>query len=253
MPRPTVNLCTIATDKYRKFVVPLLMSARKYFCADFGPCFHIWLDAPVDVSYRYELADHPQNPDPSVSVHPVQHEAWPGVTLHKFRTILTAKEELLARDFTFLVDVDGLFVRHVGEEILGELVAVIHAGYDRKPIHLAPFENRRESTAYTSIDQRRLRFAGGFMGGRTTRFLRACEEMDNRIKMDEKRGVLAQSHDESHWNCYLANLPEARQDCRDGGPIPLPADYCAHEGAIYSNQQTARFISLAKNNAEYHV
>jgi len=159
----------------------------------------------------------------------------------------------MKNDFTFYADVDGLFVRPVGEEILSGLVAVRHPGLTGRPSTLLPYETNRQSTAYVPPKLRKQYCAGGFQGGRTDRWLQACREIDDRIRIDEKNGVRAFSHDESHWNCYLAYHQEPRSDCLDGAPLLLSQDYCAHEGAPYSDQNTARFISLKKNNAEFHA
>lgn len=252
MTKPSVNLCVIATDKYLGFLLPMLVSAHRYFLADFATTFHVWTDATVSLDHLFAPRLHVDSPDTRVICHRVRHEPWPYVSLHRFRTILGSEEELLRADFTFFADVDAHFVRPVGEDILSNLVAVKHCGTIGRPASELPFEQNQASSAWVPLELRRVYYAGGFQGGRTERWLQACREIDGRIRIDEANKVMAVAHDESHWNCYMAFQPPARSDCLHGAPLALSPDYCAHEGTTYSNQRTARFFSLDKNNKEFH-
>lgn len=249
---PSVNLCMFATGRYIDFLPLALSSARAYFCIDFSPTFHIWTDRPFQWEWKLALKGHPACPDPHWAWHRLDHEPWPGITIHRYRTFLREAAWLLDSDFTFYCDVDMEFLRPVGEEILSNLVCVIHPGFRTRAAPDLAFEKRPESTAYVPLAMRKRYYAGGFQGGRTTRWLEACRVMDERIRRDEANGIVAIHHDESHWNWFLTNGPDPRTDCLCGAPLVLSEDYCAHEGAIYSNQATARIISLCKHNGQFH-
>jgi hypothetical protein len=245
MSLPTINLCIIATNRYRSFLPAMLESARQYFCVEFPVTYRAWTDAPFHHPPLAKWCDG------RLINHHVEHEPWPGVTLHRYRTILTARQSLLETgDFTFYCDADMRFVKHFGEEILGSIVAVRHPGYvNIRPPQL-PYERRPQSLAWVPTTQGFRYYAGGFQGGRTARYLAIADELNTRIAADERTGIVAAWHDESFWNWWLAQPGNHPLDsCLDGRPLELSADYCAGEGCGYSNQRTARLFSLKKDNA----
>jgi histo-blood group ABO system transferase len=188
-----VALCVIATGKYTRFLCELLGSAREFFCPGHEVQIHAFTDCSLfSLPVRYW---------------PAKHEPWPGPTLHRYRTLFQASAELRACDYVYYVDVDSRFVRPVGEEIFGDLVATIHWGYVDKPKNSWTFETRPQSRAFVSWIDARHYFCGGFQGGAAHRWIRAMEEMDAAIRDDEQRGITAVWHDESHWNRYLVDHP----------------------------------------------
>jgi hypothetical protein len=255
--KPTVNLCCFATGRYREFLPPFLESAYRFFCADFGPTFHIWTEPerPFTEVWSSRQERHVHCRDPRYCWHPLPHEPWPGITLHRWSTMLAQSDSLLESDFTFFCDVDMRFLRPVGEEILSDLVAVLHAGFFRDPPHELPFERRLESRACVLLSRGKCYYAGGFQGGRTKRWLSICREMDDWTRCDEEQGIIPVAHDESYWNCYLSRLPQApRADCRSGAPLLLPYHYCAaSEGHWAYDPRNARLISMPKSQQEWHV
>ena len=247
--KPTVNLCVFATGRYREFLVPMVRSAEQFFCADFDRTFHVWSESefcreceyPANVSHKTEYVWHY-----------IEHEPWPNITLHRYRTFLDSAGNLLETgDFSFYADVDGKFLRHVGEDILSNLVAVQHAGFVETHFAMLPYERRPDSTAYVPRPMGYRYYGGGFQGGRTTTFLDVCKVLDDAIRVDEERGVMARAHDESHWNKYLA-FHRPRRDCYANAPLDLPACYLDGEGHPYERPDTAKFLSLRKNNRLFH-
>ena len=93
---------------------------------------------------------------------PIEHEPWPGPTLHRYHTMLKIEQQLLDRDYVYYLDVDMLLVRPVGSEIFGDLVATLHPGYCQSPRSRLPYENRPDSKAYVAAVKERGTIAGHF-------------------------------------------------------------------------------------------
>ena len=81
-------------------------------------------------------------------------------------------------------------------------------------------------------------YAGGFQGGKTDIYLKACETMASDIETDEKNGVMAVWHDESHWNQYLY-LHEHKE---------LSPSYCYPES--WKLPFPKKLLALDKNHAD---
>ncbi len=219
-----VALCVIATGKYTRFLCELLGTARKFFCPGHDVEIHAFTDCSLfSLPARYWH---------------VKHEPWPGPTLHRYRTMLQAAEALLACDYVYYLDVDSRFVRPVGEEIFGDLVATIHFGYCQDRRRSFPYETRYASRAQIGPKEGVRYYCGGFQGGRAPLFVAAMQAMAAAIAEDEERGIVARWHDESHWNRYLIDHPPA---------IVLSHDYCCPP---QWRPESQRIVIVGKNNSE---
>jgi histo-blood group ABO system transferase len=101
----------------------------------------------------------------------------------------------------YYFDVDMAIVDYVGEEIFGNIVAVKHPGFYHKG---GSWGDNKESTSYTFPENRIHYFAGGVQGGVSEKYYRAMQQMKRDIDEDEKNGVMAEWHDETHWNRFLS-------------------------------------------------
>lgn len=226
-----IALIIICTGAYHRFIEPLLDSARKYFLVQDSVTFYLFTD---------NLEDYGSD----CVVIPTKHEQWPGPTLHRYRNIINSKSMFSGMDYIFYTDVDMLFVDHVGREILGEgLTGVLHPGF--YSFDMGAWGNDKNSTSYTQPCNRKKYFAGGVQGGKATVYLSACTAMDINIKTDEKNGVLAQWHDETHWNKLLSE-----NTCN-----VLTPEYCMVEEpekrALWRiDHLKPRILALAKNHKE---
>jgi len=195
MKKYNIALVIIATGKYHQFIDPLLESARKYFLIQDDVTFYVFSD-------RIGIMEE------DCVLIPTKHEPWPGPTLHRYRNIVSAKGLFAGIDYIFYCDVDMLFVDNVGREILGKgLTATLHPGFAMFPGKGSWGSNAR-STAFTHMAFRKKYYAGGFQGGTAKRFMFYCEVMAANIKQDEENGVMAEHHDETHWNMTVNNNPE---------------------------------------------
>ncbi len=241
-----IALCVVATGKYHGFLEPLLESARRYFCCEHTVDFHIFSDHSFSGQ--------------NVIYWPAIHQEWPGPTLARFSTMLTAKDHLSNYDYIYAIDADMRFSAPVGNEIFGKLVATLHPWYHRKPVTLIQkaictvfphrfmkkrsaytYETRPESRAYISPDKGLHYFCGGFHGGQPLYWLAAIETMASWLQDDLSRGITPVWHDESAWNRYLI----------DHEPdVILPSEYCCPETHMLKDR---KILALDKNHAAFRT
>jgi len=219
-----VALCVIATAKYKCYLCDLIASARKFFCAGHERRFLVFADQEFS--------------GPDVSFYRIDHEPWPGPTLHRYHTMLRAMTELLTCDYAYYCDVDMRFVAPVGDEIFGDRVAVIHPGFANQPRKCFTYEQRPQCRAYVPANHGLHYFAGGFQGGLAPQWLYGMMAMRERIDLDTIDGITAVWHDESHWNRYLIDRPP---------DVVLPPSYCCFGGWM---QRGPRLVALEKNHEE---
>lgn len=131
---------------------------------------------------------------------------WPAATLYRYHVLLERQEEIRG-DWLFLLDADMRFEGQIGPEILGDLVAVEHPGYAGGIAAELPYEYRPESVARVRPREGTTYFAGGLVGGERGRFLDLAGRIVAAIDEDDRRGVVARWHDESHLNRQLIDDP----------------------------------------------
>lgn len=217
----TVALCVIATGMYRPFLNAFLSSSLYKF-----------LPTP-NRSIRYV----PTLDDSLNCIHRMEFP-WPNVLRPH---ILLANVNLWQHcDYVFYCDVDARFVSPVGPEILGDLVAVKHAGFRGQPRSTFTYEDRPLSSCCVHPNEGTAYYAGGFQGGRTDVFRNALEAMRTMIDADGSQRILPRYLDESAWNRYLIDNPPT---------VTLSDEFLTHEGQETPN---TKLISLEKNNKVYH-
>lgn len=214
--RLNIGLCVIATGKYTRFVSALWESARQYFLCDHSVTLLLFSDQQVELP-------------PGGEFFPAVHFHWPGPTLYRYHTMLAYREQLERMDYLFYCDADMRFVAPVQNEVLGDLVATHHPCSYARPRPGCPYF----STPHHSPESKKLGcqcgrhyFAGAFQGGRTPRYLDAMEDLRRSVDEDDRRGLIAEWYDETHWNQYLS---EFRPD------VELSPSYC------YPDWQTVPF------------
>ena len=143
-------------------------------------------------------------------------EGWPQATLYRYHALLQYRGSI-SGSYVFMSDADMRFEGKVGSEVLSELVATLHPGYIGKAREELPYENRPEAAAYIKPEQGERYYCGGFVGGRKPVFLALARKIANAINRDEKKGLVARWHDESHLNRQLLSMPPT---------LALPPSYC---------------------------
>lgn len=135
---------------------------------------------------------------------------WPKNTLCRFQMFLKHKEELEQFDFIYFFNGNTLFLDTVSEkEIIpckseGYLVALSWHIYDSVSNIKYPYERNSKSTAYIPKGKGYHYYQGGLNGGRSKEFLDLIEQCNSQIVEDDRKGILAVHHDESHLNKYLS-------------------------------------------------
>lgn len=189
-----IGLLLIATGKYDVFVQPLIDSVDKYFFRNDHIVIYLFTDKP-DIKLIHYNRIH-------LVILPIEHKSFPYSTLYRYK-YFTQYADRIDTEYLFYSDVDMRFVGEVGREILPEkvsIVATIHPGFYKGGGSWCTDEN---SNAFTPPEGRRKYYAGGFNGGKTEGFLSMAKILSELIDEDEKKGVMAEWHDESFFNMWL--------------------------------------------------
>ena len=219
----------------------MVESAKKFFLKGHQVDFICWSDST-------EIKD--------VKIIPTEPMEWPFPTLYRYSLFLREEELLKEYDFIFYIDADELFVSRVGEEILGDLVAVQHPMYALRKEYIPPYEPSEKSTAYiprpgrviTENGKKRfepLYFAGGLQGGRTQNFIAAMKAMKEMIDKDfTENNHIPIWNDESTLNAYFFKNPPT---------IVLSPSYCypdslikAYYFRVWGRSYVPKIITLTK-------
>lgn len=186
-----IGLLLIATGRYDIFLQPLIDSVDKYFFRHDSITIYLFTDKLPKLMYSDRI---------SIDLIHTPHKPFPYSTLYRYKYFTQAAEKIDC-DSLFYSDVDMKFVGEVGREILGDIVCVQHPGFYKGGWGSEGCS--KMSLAYLPPEMRNGYKAGGFQGGKTDRYLEASEVIASRIKLDEEIGVMAQWHDETHWNWFL--------------------------------------------------
>lgn len=222
-----ISLLIIATNKYTKFLQPLIKSADTYFLRDHSVTYSIFTDQ-TDANLS--------SVKNTIKYYHVDHKPWPWMTLGRYDIFSQNENELSNFDYLYYCDADMLFVDNVGDEILGDRVATRHpAFFNRRGTP----ETNPLSLAYIGDNEEFTYFAGGFNGGSAKEYLHMSNILSARINTDFRNNIIAIWHDESHMNRYfLDNKPT----------VVLTPSYCYPEN--YSIPFTKKLLALDKNHQE---
>lgn len=234
----TVGLLIIATNKYTKFIQPLIDSADKFFLKDVKHKMLFSKEKDVEVIYHIftDKTNQIIETDRKVIFYPIEHKPWPLVTLSRYETFYNNRWALLDNNYLFYCDVDMLFVDSIGKEILSKRVATLHPGYVDS---VGTPERNLNSTAYIRETENNKYFAGGFNGGESDEFIKMSTKLHFNINKDLNKGIIAVWHDESHLNNYLhKNKPT----------VILDPGYCYPENSTIKYDK--KLIALDKEHSE---
>ena len=220
-----VGLLIIATNKYIRFLQPLIESADSYFLPNQDITYFFFTNQNIDIKSNRNI----------VKID-VEHKDWPWMTLGRYKIFSDNSNILSKMDYIFYSDVDMRFVSEVGDEILSDRVATQHPGYfggrgtpETNPLSLAcvfPYEQMQY-------------FAGGFNGGTSKEYLKMAHKISNDIDVDCSRNIIAIWHDESHMNRYfIDNKPT----------LILSPSYCYGESMNIPFEK--KLLALDKNHSE---
>ncbi len=227
-----ICILTIATNQYLQFVEKLYDDIAEKFIPGAEINCLLFTD--------HEIEETSEN----VRVHYIDHEPWPMPTLKRYNYFVKERDYILEHDYCFYLDADMRIDAPVGEEVLSDLVATRHGYQSFHSPKDQSFDRNPESLAYVSPDEETVTYyAGGFNGGKTTRFMEMAEVIADRVNKDLEKDVIALWHDESHMNRYMIDNPPT---------LELNPEYCYAEEFIGSNYpfQHPKIIALKKNHSE---
>ncbi len=186
-----IGILLISTNKYSKFIQPLIDSIERYFLTNHKVSVHLFTDTLTGTGkipvYRYIIPSY----------------KFPQATLYRYK-IFSKYRDWLTEDYLFYIDIDSLIISPVTDEILNPygLTAVHHPGFYTSKGWGSPSVDER-SLAYLPQEKRKYYPCGGMQGGTSVSYKVAIMTLADRIEEDERNNVMAQWHDESHWARYV--------------------------------------------------
>ena len=192
-----VGILYICTGKYICFWESFYNSARTNFLPSTQKIFYVFTDKPWRFWFRYKNVIAIYTPK----------SVWPFATLYRFKYFLSIKNKLKNISHLFFFNANVIFQKEITTEFLPqadqEFLFVKHPGFYDKTDADFTFERNPNSTAYISEGDGVSYIMGGVIGGKTEAFIRMCVELDQNIKNDLEKGLIAIWHDESHLNKYF--------------------------------------------------
>jgi len=188
-----ICILTIATNKYLQFVEKLYNDIEQNFLNGHEITCLLYTDHEVETS-------------DNVKVHYIDHEPWPMPTLKRYNYFMKERDFILKHDYCFYFDADMRIDSPVGEEVLGDLVATKHPYQSFHSIHDMSYDRNPQSLAYVPYGEGLTYYAGGFNGGKTTKFLEMSEKISKNVSKDLENNVVALWHDESHMNMLCGRV-----------------------------------------------
>ena len=174
----SVGVLVIATAKYKRYVRPLLASIRRNFLPDHAVTVFLFTDG-----------DFPE--ETGLRVIPVAHSSWPGMAIRRHSIFREHAKAFAGIDYLFYLDADMRVISRVGDEILGDRVAIIHPGFHDQPREKFTYERRPESSACIQPWEGSRYYCSGVQGGKTEVFLAAVAGMAEQIDADGAAGIIA--------------------------------------------------------------
>jgi hypothetical protein len=234
----TLGVISVATNIYLEYWKSQARSVAKNIGPNLDVTLHIFTDQPEEAErFGSELENV------KVVGHRIPAYRWPEATLYRYRIFNSAKDEL-TQDVLMYLDADMIvhtplhandfqtqsgsgvtLVRHPGyyrpsflrrirlyvstpKFALGDLYSVARTG------GIGAWETNPKSEAFVPKNLRKQYFCGGTWWGYRNEFLELVAELDRHVTQDEKAGVMAKWHDESHINWWGANHEHETKDPR---------------------------------------
>jgi hypothetical protein len=195
-----IAILYICTGKYTIFWEAFYRSCERYFLPDAERHYFVFTDGKI----------YPADPG---MVHRIEQKnlGWPGNTLYRFRMFWGIHDQLCSFDYIFFFNANCEFLAPVGLEFLPTIeegiVVVQHPGFFDKTPDVVTYDRNPKSRAYIPFSQGSYYICGGINGGHSQAYLALINNLREAIDEDDKNGVVALWHDESHINQYILNHP----------------------------------------------
>jgi hypothetical protein len=240
---PSLGIVTVATNQYIEYWKNQATSVAAAKIDTLDVTLHVFTDNHNSVE------EFCASLSVKVVFHKISNLGWPEASLYRYDLIRQFKESI-REDFIMHLDADMLIHEkidflNIKRDQKNGLTLVRHPGYFRPtglrlvklylshPLKffkdavtimrlggLGSWETRQQSLAYVPRSARGHYFCGGTWWGTRLKILELCEELAERIIQDEKNGLTAVWHDESHINWWASRNTVGVADPR----------YCFAEG-----------------------
>lgn len=221
-----VGVLIIATNNYIDFIPDLINSINRYFLKGHEVTIYLFTNKKDYINRE------------NIKIIKIEHEKFPLVSLKRYE-IFSKYFTFCDEDYLYYIDADMRMVDYINESILGDLVGVLHPGYINTK---GTPERNKNSTAYIKEKENNMYFMGAFNGGKTSNYLKMCNEIAINVRKDLEKNFIAVWYDESHLNKYfLLNPPE----------IILTPSYCYP--IEYNLKYKPKIITLSKDHKKYQV
>ncbi len=224
-----VAILYVATGRYICFFDDFYASMEKNFLPGVPKTYFVWTDCEREF------------PDNVIKI-PTRNLGWPYATLYRYKLFQQQWHKLKKFRYMFFVNANMIAVRPIGNEILPSdkqgIVVTLHPGYYKNPVD-KPYDRNPRSLACISYWERKPGenyYMGGFNGGTARAFGKLIKTIARNTEIDERNGIIALWHDESHLNRYMHD--------RRRGLILLP-EYGFPEGGIGASFATC--IEFGRN------
>ncbi|MBN3316954.1 GBGT1 acetylgalactosaminyltransferase, partial [Atractosteus spatula] len=183
-----------------RFLKGFLESAEKHFLVAFRLNYYVFSDHLGEVP-KVSLA-------PGRNLTAIQvpkFDRWQEISLRRMEIIRETIEEQIRREaqYIYCLDVDMHFQNRVGAEVLGELVAAVHAWFYYSHRDQFPYERRPASAAYVPFNWGDFYYPAAVFGGLVDDVYRLVKTCKENLLVDKRNNVEAAWQEESHLNQYL--------------------------------------------------
>lgn len=149
---------------------------------------------------------------------------WPGNTLMRYAFFMSILDTLKNYDYIYFFNGNVLFLQDISKEEFcpkdDSLLVVEHHFFVDKPNEVFSYDRNEKSRAYIPMGEGEHYVCGGINGAKASIFIDFIKTLYENIEEDNKNGIVALWHDESHVNRYIIDHPQIEL---------LPACYCYPE------------------------
>lgn len=228
----------IATRKYTRFIPEVVRQLDRWFMPNREISVMIFSDQYMQPKTTLRT---------TIIWTKIEDYKFPYATLYRYKMFSQVSSFLEKFSHLFYSDVDMGYVDEIGDEFLvNGLLAIKHPGFFHGG--WGSSNNPQTSSSWFPEHMRKQYYCGGVQGGKTEFYLKACKDLAARIKQDESNGVMAEYHDETHWNKYT--------NCDHPDIVTvLGSEYCMVEEehlrkAWKIDHLKPKIIALKKNHEE---
>ncbi len=193
-----IAIMYICIGKYSVMWQAFYESAQRFLFNNDSKHFFVFTDSEEILNSFY----------PDVTTIRESNYGWPGNTLYRFKMFSSISETIESYDYAYFFNANACFVKPVSDEVLPKDGSKIVVAQHFKMSGLNPlkyaYDRNAKSTAYVKWGHEGKDYIQACLFGATgSEFSNLSNIINKNIKQDEKHGVVALWHDESHLNKYI--------------------------------------------------